>query len=119
VHEPVAPGWRREWRAPLLCFVTANALNAFVCAACVALGWGLRGSSYEPGRPTPEDVTHLRVLHVMLALALGLNLGTPALFAIRGQWKIVLGFVAAWITIPMAYIVGLLILAVVFGTLWS
>jgi hypothetical protein len=106
---PPAPA---EWKAPLLCFLGANALNAAGCAVWVLLGWGLRGSSYESGRPTAEDVWSLRLLHVAFAAALGLNLGAPALFAIRRKWRVVLGFVAAWVTLPVAYVMGLVLVAI-------
>jgi hypothetical protein len=69
--------------APFLCFITANGLNAIVFSAWVALARGLRGSSPEPARPTPEDASDLRLLHIVLASGLGPNLGVPVLFAIR------------------------------------
>ena len=100
---------RREWISALVCFAAANAMNALIFAAITPIGWGLRGSTYEPGRPTPEDVRLGYAYDALFVAALVINLGVPIVCAGLRKWKTALGSVVAWGTVPFAWVVGVLI----------
>ena len=104
---------RRDWRSAVIAFVLANAVNAVLVAAWISLGWGLRGSAYEPGRPTAEDIWSVRILYGLAAIAFGVNVLAPVGFAIRRKWRIALAIVAAWLTVPLVYVFGLGFMVVV------
>jgi hypothetical protein len=63
-------------------FVAANLTNAVICAALTPIAWGLRGSAYTPGRPTPEDVRLGYAYDGLLVAALVLNLGVVMDFVV-------------------------------------
>ena len=115
MNDKPKPQRPKEWRNAILCFVGANAVNAVILWVWAVLGWGLRGSTYEPGRPSSEDIWSIRFIYALLALALGMNLGIPLYYAVRRRWKIVAGFIAAWFVVPIASIIGIPLVGVVVG----
>ncbi len=108
---------RHEWTVAGIWFGAANLGNAIMGAVWIPLGWGLRGSSYTPGRPTPEDLIATHVLDALLVVALVVNLGVPVVCVALHRWKIALGGVAAWVTLPFAFVLALILdAAIAFAT---
>lgn len=87
-------------------------LNAALMAVWTPLAWGLRGSAYEPGRPTAEDETSMMIGAVLLGVALLSNLGTPLVAALTRRWGAALGSLLAWVCVPLSYVLSLVLLAV-------
>ena len=93
-------------------------MNAMICAAITPIAWGLRGSTYAPGRPTPEDVRLRFAYDALVVAALAINVGVPVVCAALRKWKTALGSVVAWGTVPFAWGVGLVIDFVVMRIAW-
>lgn len=79
------------------------AANVTMCVLWTPLAWGLRGSSYEDGRPNPEDELVMAIGWALLAIAVVVNVVVPVAGAVGRRWAIPLGVVVAWAATPVAY----------------
>jgi hypothetical protein len=60
--------------------------NIILISALVAIGWGLRGSAYEPGRPSAEDVMLEYVRYALLATLFMLDIVFPVFWFSRRRF---------------------------------
>jgi hypothetical protein len=64
-------------RRPLVTMTLLLVANIILLLALVAIGWGLRGAAYEPGRPTSEDVMLEYVRYALMAVLFTLDVVLP------------------------------------------
>lgn len=98
--------WIHLWRF-------AGALDALALGAWTVLGrtaaeGGLRGSSYEQGRPTSEDVLSLNAILALLATMVVAHVGVAAWGLAKGRRDAWVGSLVAVAAMPITMSLGVI-----------
>lgn len=102
---------------PRSAVLTAVIALAVVCAdvalvaVWTALAWGLRGSSYEAGRPTAEDELSVVIGWGLVAVAVVIHVVIPLRGALARRWEVPLGVLLGAAATPLAVAAILALLA--------
>ena len=97
--------------------LTVVCADVSLCAGWTVLAWGLRGSSYEEGRPTAEDELSVAAGWAMLAMVVLMHVAAPIGGVVARRWAVPVGVMLGTCAAPLALAVISLALTVYVATL--
>jgi hypothetical protein len=97
--------------------LTVVCADVSLCAGWTVLAWGLRGASYEEGRPTAEDELSVAAGWAMLVIVVLMHVVAPIGGALARRWAVPIGVLLGTCAAPLAYAAISLALALYVATL--